>query len=230
MEDLLPSEEIWEGVVRSRAGRKGGRPKWWQWQWRHAVRWDPSHGPRKPSPKRQFHVPVDSLQGKGNCRQLEPKQQRKPIPLGSPPYEGAEIWDLKLHAPWNLGAKNKHTGTSGTSKPLAPSGLHTLAFISQNNRKLKSLALGWIFSSRKRRRKVLCAFIPSLIFHPFSKGINDCLYMFPYKNHTMKSHHSQQKSPKCSTWMQSQKRQNDLCLFPRQTIQYQGNPRLGPNQ
>ena len=34
------------------------------------------------------------------------------------------------------------------------------------------------------------------------------------------SHHSQQNSPKCSTWMQSQKRQNDLCLFPRQTIQY----------
>ena len=28
------------------------------------------------------------------------------------------------------------------------------------------------------------------------------------------------KSPKCSTWMQSQKRQNDLCSFPRQTIQY----------
>ena len=26
------------------------------------------------------------------------------------------------------------------------------------------------------------------------------------------------KSPKCSTWMQSQKRQNDLCLFLRQTI------------
>ena len=25
------------------------------------------------------------------------------------------------------------------------------------------------------------------------------------------------KSPKCSTWMQSQKRQNDLCPFPRQT-------------
>ena len=25
------------------------------------------------------------------------------------------------------------------------------------------------------------------------------------------------KSPKCSTWMQSQKRQNDLCSFPRQT-------------
>ena len=41
---------------------------------------------------------------------------------------------------------------------------------------------------------------------------------------------SQQKSPKCSTWMQSQKRQNDLCLFPRQTIQYHSNPSLCPNQ
>ena len=30
------------------------------------------------------------------------------------------------------------------------------------------------------------------------------------------SPHSQQKSLKCSTWMQSQKGQNDLCLFPRQ--------------
>ena len=30
------------------------------------------------------------------------------------------------------------------------------------------------------------------------------------------SHHGQQKSPKCSTWMQSQKQQNDFCLFPRQ--------------
>ena len=28
------------------------------------------------------------------------------------------------------------------------------------------------------------------------------------------------KSPKCSTWMQSKKRQNDLCSFPRQTIPY----------
>ena len=28
--------------------------------------------------------------------------------------------------------------------------------------------------------------------------------------------------------MQSQKRQNDLCLFPRQTIQYHGNPSLCP--
>ena len=38
------------------------------------------------------------------------------------------------------------------------------------------------------------------------------------------------KSPKCSTWMQSQKRQNDLCSFPRQTVQYHGNPSLCPNQ
>src|SRR5574340_367644 len=38
------------------------------------------------------------------------------------------------------------------------------------------------------------------------------------------------KSPKCSTWMQSQKRQNDFCSFPRQTIQYHRNPSLCPNQ
>ena len=38
------------------------------------------------------------------------------------------------------------------------------------------------------------------------------------------------KSPKCSTWMQSQKQQNDLCSSPRQTIQYHGNPNLCPNQ
>ena len=41
---------------------------------------------------------------------------------------------------------------------------------------------------------------------------------------------TQQKSPKCNTWMQSQKRQNDLCLSPRQTIQYHRNPSLCPNQ
>ena len=44
------------------------------------------------------------------------------------------------------------------------------------------------------------------------------------------SHHGQQKSPKCSTWTHSQKRQNDLGSFPRQTIQYHGNPRPCPNQ
>ena len=32
------------------------------------------------------------------------------------------------------------------------------------------------------------------------------------------------KSTKCSTWMQSQKQQNDLCSFPRQTIQCHNNP------
>ena len=38
------------------------------------------------------------------------------------------------------------------------------------------------------------------------------------------------KSPKCSTWMQSQKRQNDLCSSPRQTIQYHSYLSLCPNQ
>ena len=42
------------------------------------------------------------------------------------------------------------------------------------------------------------------------------------------SHHDQHKSPKCSTWMQSQKRQNDLCSFLRQTIQYHSKPSLCP--
>jgi len=36
------------------------------------------------------------------------------------------------------------------------------------------------------------------------------------------------KSPKYSTWMQSQKWQNDICLFQRQTIQYHCNPSLCP--
>ena len=38
------------------------------------------------------------------------------------------------------------------------------------------------------------------------------------------------KSPKCNTWMQSQKWQNDLCSFPRQTIQNHSNPTLSPEQ
>ena len=32
------------------------------------------------------------------------------------------------------------------------------------------------------------------------------------------------KSPKCSTWVRSHKRQNDLSLFLRQTVQYHSNP------
>ena len=38
------------------------------------------------------------------------------------------------------------------------------------------------------------------------------------------------KSQKCSTWMQPQKQQNELGSFPRQTIQYHGNPSLFPDQ
>ena len=37
-------------------------------------------------------------------------------------------------------------------------------------------------------------------------------------------------SLKSRTWIQSQKQQNDLCSFPRQTIQYHSNPSLCPNQ
>ena len=38
------------------------------------------------------------------------------------------------------------------------------------------------------------------------------------------------KSPKYSSWTQSQKRQNDLGSFPRQTIHYHGNSSLFSNQ
>ena len=38
------------------------------------------------------------------------------------------------------------------------------------------------------------------------------------------------KSLNSNTWTQSQKLQNDLCSFPRQTIQYHSNPSLCPNQ
>ena len=38
------------------------------------------------------------------------------------------------------------------------------------------------------------------------------------------------KSLKCSTWVQYQKWRDDLCSFPRQTIQYHSNPSLCPNQ
>ena len=34
------------------------------------------------------------------------------------------------------------------------------------------------------------------------------------------------RSPKCSTWVQSQKQQNDLSSFPRQAIQYHSNQSL----
>ena len=37
-------------------------------------------------------------------------------------------------------------------------------------------------------------------------------------------------SPKCSTWMQSQKQQNDLYSFPRQNIQYHSTTNLCPNE
>jgi len=37
------------------------------------------------------------------------------------------------------------------------------------------------------------------------------------------------KSPKCSTWVQSQKQQNDLSLSPRQIIQEHSDPSLCSN-
>ena len=62
---------------------------------------------------------------------------------------------------------------------------------------------------------------------------SDDHYIYYYRQESLRrrsSPYSQQKSLKCSTWVQSQKRQNDLCSFPRQAIQYHGNPNLCPNQ
>ena len=62
---------------------------------------------------------------------------------------------------------------------------------------------------------------------------SDDHYIYYYGQESLRRNgvaHRVNKSLKCSTWMQSQKRQNDLCLLPRQTIQYHGNPSLCPNQ
>ena len=45
-----------------------------------------------------------------------------------------------------------------------------------------------------------------------------------------KDRKKKEKSPKYSTWMQSQKWQEDLCSFSRKTIQYHSNPSLCPDQ
>ena len=60
---------------------------------------------------------------------------------------------------------------------------------------------------------------------------DDQLYLLPWTRMPQKkwrSPHSQQKSPKCRTWMQSEKWQNDLCLFARQAIQCHSNPSHAP--
>ena len=56
----------------------------------------------------------------------------------------------------------------------------------------------------------------------------DVGYLFPLRRNGVAI--MVNKNLKCSTWMQSQKWQNDLCLFPRQTIQYHSNPSICPNQ
>ena len=45
----------------------------------------------------------------------------------------------------------------------------------------------------------------------------------------MSSPHCQQKGPKYNSWVQSQKQQNDLSLFPKRAIQRHSNTSLCPN-
>ena len=73
-----------------------------------------------------------------------------------------------------------------------------------------------------------------MAIHVLGRGVS------PYHHHSWhstwvpqkkwSSHHGQQKSPKCSTWMQSQKRWNDLCSSPRETIQNLSYLSLCPKQ
>ena len=56
----------------------------------------------------------------------------------------------------------------------------------------------------------------------WSRPKSDWLYSFK----DGEALYSQQKSPKYSTWVQSQKWQNDLCSFPKKTIQYHSSPSL----
>ena len=55
--------------------------------------------------------------------------------------------------------------------------------------------------------------------------------IFPsdYKDYKMKKNKYCIMWTQCSTWVQYQKQQNDLSLFPRQTIQYHSNPSLCPD-
>ena len=60
-------------------------------------------------------------------------------------------------------------------------------------------------------------------FNSYDHNIHYCGQESHGRNGLAISHYSQKKSPKCNTWMQSPKRQNDLCSFPKQTIQYNRN-------
>ena len=57
---------------------------------------------------------------------------------------------------------------------------------------------------------------------------SDDHYIYYCGQESLRRNHSQKKSLKCSTWMQFQKWQNDLCSFPRQIIQYHSNPIYAP--
>ena len=163
MEDLLSFEEIWEGAVRSRAGRKGGRPKRWQWQWHHALWWHPSHAPPGDPPQRAVSCSTGHPTAQWKLQGMRTQVAKKTHPTWIP-----TLWcNFKLHAPWNLGAKNKHTGTSRASKPPAPSGLHTLAFISEQQK--TKIPSPWVsfLKQKKEKKGSLCLYsifdLPSIL-------------------------------------------------------------------
>ena len=58
--------------------------------------------------------------------------------------------------------------------------------------------------------------------------LSTCVGKNPLEEMHSHSPHIQRKSLKHSTLMESQTQQNDLNLFPRQTIQHHSNPSLCP--
>lgn len=75
MEDLLLPGEIWEGTVRSRAGREGGRAG--RWQRRMLYNETPPTAPPPPPgetlPKEAVSCLNGRVTGQGQFQEVEPK-------------------------------------------------------------------------------------------------------------------------------------------------------------
>lgn len=78
MEDLLLPGEIWEGTVRSRAGREGGRAG--RWQRRMLYNETPPTAPPAPRHRGEKTLPKEAVSclnarvtGQGQFQEVEPK-------------------------------------------------------------------------------------------------------------------------------------------------------------
>ena len=81
----------------------------------------------------------------------------------------------------------------------------------------------WTWSSRRWQDWTYILGISELKWMGMGKFNSDDHYIYYCKQESFRRGGvaiTVNNSPKCSTWVKSQKWQNDLCLFPRQTIQY----------